>query len=115
MTADEINIPKITPDSILVPKTELKEDVSSNNGSLDAQPTPQSPVQPRQKMGQGSGETKTLLIKIGIGFMALILFLLVAAGIPALLTYQKGMALYKSVKNLEAAAKSQDLTQIKTQ
>jgi hypothetical protein len=99
MTADEINIPQINPDSVLIP-------VSSQ---------PQQP-QPQQGINQEkSKEPGGLLLKIAIGFMAFILILLIAIGIPAFLTYQKGMALYSSVKKLEVAAKSQDLSQIRTQ
>jgi hypothetical protein len=93
MTADEIKIPNLSSNSVLIPKIETVET------------EPQIP----NKKSNG------LFLKIAVGFMAFILILLVTVGIPAFLTYQKGMALYGSVKNLEAAAKSQDLSQIKTQ
>ncbi len=96
MPADKIDIPKINPDSVLVP--------------------PQDPVaSPQPPVDQNTKKTKKLILKIGIGLAAFILILIVAIGIPAFLTYQKGMVLYKSVKNLETAAKSQDLSQINTQ
>jgi hypothetical protein len=95
MTADEINIPQITPDTVLIPKIETTETKSQTL------PRPQ--------------KTGGLLLKIAVGFMAFILILLVSIGIPAYLAYQKSIVLYKSVKNLEVAAKSQDLLQIKAQ
>lgn len=95
MTADEIIIPKITLDepSVLVPKTK-QEDI--NNA-------------PRVKKGNG------LFLKIAVGFLALVLVIVAAIGIPSYQVYKKGMTLYKSVKDLQVAAKSQDLTKIKTQ
>jgi len=93
MTADEIKIPNLSSNSVLIPKIETTET------KTQTLPQPQH----------------TLLLKIAIGLMAFVLILLVAIGVPAFLTYQKGMALYESVKNLEVAAKSQDLSQIKTQ
>jgi len=114
MTADEINIPKIalnneTPgvqneSSVLVPKANIEETHIEGGGGR---------LQPKMEAGDKKGNG--LLIKISIGFMALILFILVAIGMPAFLTYQKGLVLYKSVKDLEAAAKAQDLTKIKSQ
>ena len=103
MTADEIKIPNLSSNSVLIPKIET------------AETEPQTLSQPQQKMDQPNKKSNGLFLKIAVGFMAFILILLVAVGIPAFLTYQKGMALYGSVKKLEAAAKSQDLSQIKTQ
>lgn len=112
MTADEINIPKISPDSVLVPKTVVSESIQT---PPKIQPQPQQ-LQPQPKInGVGNKKSGGLLLKIAIGFIVFILIILAAVGIPAFMTYQKGIALYKSVKNLEAATKSQDLSQIKTQ
>lgn len=120
MPADEINIPKIAlsdnnPDvhsetSVLVPKMENHEEAVTQP-TPPSQPQTMEQNQPPEHSEKGNG----LLLKISIDFLALILILVVTIGIPTYMTYQKGMVLYKSVKNLEAAAKSQDLTQIKTQ
>ncbi len=119
MTADEIKIPQITPDSVLIPKLETvgAKPPTSIPPQQQNQPLQNQPQQIRlqPKINQENKKPNGLPLKIAVGFMAFILILLVAIGIPALLTYQKGMALYKSVKNLEVAAKSQDLAQIKTQ
>ena len=72
-------------------------------------PAPRTVMRKEEKKGNG------LLLKISVGFMAFILIILVAIGVPAFLTYQKGLVLYKSAKDLEAAAKAQDLTKIKSQ
>jgi hypothetical protein len=113
MTAEEIKIPQIglqeednkvqNEGSVLVPKIVQKEVKT------------ESITTPQQKMNQENKKNNGLLLKIAVGFMAFILILLVLVGVPAYLTYQKGLVLYKSVKNLEVAAKSQDLSQIKTQ
>jgi hypothetical protein len=119
MTADEIKIPQITPDSVLIPKIETAgvKPQTSIPPQQQNQPLQNRPQQIRlqPKINQENRKPSSLPLKIAVGFMAFILILLVAIGIPALLTYQKGMALYKSVKGLEVAAKSQDLSQIKTQ
>jgi hypothetical protein len=113
MTAGEIKIPQIglqeednkvqSEGSVLIPKIVQKEVET------------ESITPPQQKMNQENKKNNGLLLKIAVGFMAFILILLVLVGVPAYLTYQKGLVLYKSVKNLEVAAKSQDLSQIKTQ
>ena len=112
MTADEINIPKIdfSESSVLVPKMEKHEEVVTHS-TPPAQTQTMNQDQPTGRPEKGNG----LLLKISIGFLALILVLVVAIGIPAFLTYQKGLVLYKSVKDLEVATKSQDLTKIKSQ
>lgn len=109
-SADNITIPKIGLDnqnqetqsesSVLVPK--VSQDLE-----------PQQQFQP--KMNQEGKKSGGLFLKIVVGVMSLILILIVAVGIPGFLTYQKGLVLYKSVKQLQVATKSQDLTQIKTQ
>lgn len=106
MTADQINIPKIsldesTPDSpsqqsVLVPKTE--GNMESNIKEV-----------PQKKKGGN------LLLKFSIAFFVVIVALAVAIGVPGYQSYKKGMVLYKSVKDLEVAAKSQDLTKVKKQ
>lgn len=55
-----------------------------------------------------------LALKIALGFFAFVFLLFIAAGIPAFMTYKKGLALYDSVKKLQTAVKSQDLVQIKS-
>ena len=102
MPVDESTIPNLSSDSILIPKI-IEVEVS----------TPE--VIPQKPMEQKPKKRNSLFLKISIGFFAFILILLAAIGIPAYMTYQKGLVLYKSVKNLEVAAKSQDLSQIKTQ
>jgi hypothetical protein len=104
MPADETPIPNLSSDSVLIPKiVEEKTPVSQEpmKQNLNPNPTPK--------------KRSNIFLKISIGFFAFILILLAGIGIPAYMTYQKGLVLYKSVKNLEVAAKSQDLTQIKTQ
>src|SRR5258706_1565916 len=98
MTVDEINIPQIEPDSVLIPKIEVDAGAPE---AMEAREEVKSPT--------------SAFLRVGVGIMAFILILLVAVGIPAFLTYQKGLVLYKSIKNLESSAKSQDLSQIKTQ
>lgn len=141
MTADELKIPHIglqeesnntedninnqSTDSVLIPKMDLKETSAGVMGGPEVkqQPinTPQSGnvsqpgFTPQQKASPDGKKSKGLALKIGVGVMAFILILIVAIGVPAFFTYQKGLALYKSVKNLEVAAKSQDLSQIKPQ
>ena len=88
--------------SVLIPKIE-----PVNTDPISSPPVTQTPP-PIKK-------NNNLFLKISVGILVLILVLLGAIGIPAFLTYQKGLTLYKSVKNLEVAAKSQDLTLIKTQ
>jgi hypothetical protein len=93
-----------TQDSVLIPKIEPDNTLPSASVQSDPPKSPESP-------------TPTKMVnwkKIGIGVGAFFLFLLVAIGIPALLTYQKGVALASSAKKLSEAAKSQDLSQIKT-
>lgn len=131
MTADEMNIPKIGLDdqnqkipsqsSVLIPKIETQEAIEPDQMI--------QPVSKQQTLAPTTSETPAdknsldltpkkgagLLLKISVGFVVFVFLLLAGIGIPAYLTYQKGMVLYESVKNLEAAAKSQDLTQIKTQ
>ncbi|HKB88266.1 MAG TPA: DUF4012 domain-containing protein [Patescibacteria group bacterium] len=98
MTVDEINIPQIEPDSVLIPKIEVDAGAPE---AMEAREEVKNPT--------------SAFLRVGVGIMAFILILLVAVGIPAFLTYQKGLVLYKSIKNLESSAKSQDLSQIKTQ
>ena len=108
MPADDINIPKITPDSVLVPKDgqEENKEVKTNIMNSDNQ---QRDMQPKNK------NKHALLLKISIGFMVFVLVLLIAVGVPAFLTYKKGLTLYKATKDMEVAAKSQDLGKIKSQ
>ncbi len=112
MPASDLDIPKISLDanpternsenSVLVPAAQ--PEMQKDTGPLHAQ------------RGDRLGNKKSeMLIKVSAGILVFILILLVAAGVPAYLTYQKGLKLYKSVKGLETAAKSQDLTQIKSQ
>lgn len=129
MTADEIKIPQIglessglndnqSKSSVLIPKMDNSNEIPTteisepDNKPIESMQTPQEvppmPSGPKNKQNN-------LLLKISVGFLAFILILLVAIGVPAFLTYQKGLVLYKSVKNLETAAKSQDVAQIKTQ
>jgi hypothetical protein len=114
MTADTIEIPKIdlnnsssetiTDQSVLVPKVS-NEELPKQMGATELGVK----MDPARKRGAGK------LLKISIAFFAIVLVVIVAIGVPALLTYKKGMALYDSVKKLAASAKSQDLSQIKTQ
>lgn len=134
MAADELKIPHIglsqentiassnqNSESVLIPKVDSKaepiETIKIPEVVSQPQPIvhPQPIVKPQQNMNKTGNDSKGLMMKIGVGLMAFILILIVAAGVPAFLTYQKGMALYKSVKNLQVAAKSQDLSQIKPQ
>jgi hypothetical protein len=120
MPAQNLDIPKISLDSdppvnhsensVLVPKMELSENQMQDAGTAPAI----NPVQDNPLKDNGGRKNK-LLLKISVGVMALIVLLLVAIGIPSFLAYQKGMKLYKSVRDLETAAKSQDLVQIKSQ
>lgn len=107
MTADDINIPNDpAQSSVLVPNVEQNE----NNAP---QPVQQNTPPPNPTPEQV--EKNPLLLKIAVGFVVFVVVLFAAIGIPAFLTYQKGMALYTSLKNLEASAKSQDLNQMNTQ
>lgn len=139
MTADELKIPHIglsdenknpvggqKNESVLIPKidnskVEPVETIETPEAMPQPTVIPQPVIQrqpmavPQQNMNQKGNGSKGLMMKIGVGLMAFILIVIVAIGIPAFITYQKGMALYKSVKNLEVAAKSQDLSQIKPQ
>ncbi|MFA5261946.1 MAG: hypothetical protein WC450_12025, partial [Candidatus Omnitrophota bacterium] len=139
MTADELKIPQIglaegnntnsnnsvpSQESVLIPKMDLKEEPAGAMGGAPQTVQPKAVQQPvsqpafpqrPQSMNQTGKGKGGLAMKIGVGIMAFILILIVAAGIPAFLTYQKGMALYKTVQKLEVAAKSQDLSQIKPQ
>jgi hypothetical protein len=141
MTADELKIPHIglqeessntennidnqSTDSVLIPKMDLKEGSAGAMGGPEVKQQPVNSQQsvgvshpgfvPQQKVVPGGKKPNGLALKIGVGVMAFILILIVAIGVPAFFTYQKGMALYKSVKNLEVAAKSQDFSQIKPQ
>lgn len=97
-------------DSILIPKIEPE-----NTGTVETQksqtaidpPMPQDPPKPKDR-------AKINWQKISIVVAVFIVFLLVAIGVPAFLTYQKGLALYKSAGKLSDSIKSQDLGQIKT-
>jgi len=97
MTADEVSIPKIGLDN-------QTQNIQSENSVLipkiGVQATPKSQPVPRQQMNQNSKKGGGLLLKISVGFLAFILIILVVIGIPAYMTYQKGMVLYKNVKNL---------------
>lgn len=112
MTADDLKIPQIDlpeekSESVLVPQVDNKETEVQSSVS-----------QPQENAGQVnklSNKPLGLAAKIALGALALIAFIIIAAGVPAFLTYQKGISLYKSVKNLQVAAKSQDLSQIKPQ
>ncbi len=112
MPASDLDIPKISLDANPTER-------NSENSVLvpAAQPEMQKDTNPLQtQRGDRLGNKKSeMLIKVSAGILVFILILLVAAGVPAYLTYQKGLKLYKSVKGLETAAKSQDLTQIKSQ
>jgi hypothetical protein len=113
MAADITSIPNLSSDSVLIPKIETSGGSAPPNKPMSTE----TPVQssPQQRMNQNPKKGSGLFLKISIGFLALILIILAGVGIPAYMTYQKGIVLYKSVKSLEAAAKSQDLSQIKTQ
>lgn len=108
MTADEINIPKISLDepSILVPKvgSEVVKPVNTTNSN-----TVETKMDPITK------KKSSIILKIAVAFMAIILIAIIAIGIPGYQLYQKGMNLYKSANELKVVAKSQDLTKIKAQ
>lgn len=70
-------------------------------------------IQTNNQQTDQNKKNNSLVLKITLGFFAFVVLLIVAAGIPAFMTYKKGLSLYDSVKKLEVAAKSQDLTQIK--
>jgi hypothetical protein len=97
-------IPKIDPPSVLIPK--INPEAPAHSPLVSNDPPKVAGVTPSKK---------SIWMKIGLGVAAFLIFLLVAAGIPAFLTYQKGLALYASAKKLEEAAKSQDLGRIKTE
>ena len=95
--------------SVLIPKIEPE-----NTGPVEA-PVPEKQDLPEPaQTADPSQKGKVVWKKVGIGVGAFILFLLVAIGVPAFLTYQKGVVLEKSVKKLADSAKSQDLGQVKT-
>lgn len=122
MPADGINIKKIDLDeesssnhsqnSVLIPKIEVTESLNrEENLAPDNSHFQQRPMQENNKPSSKSKGA----VKILTAVLAVILVLVIAIAVPAFLTYQKGMALYKSVQNLKTAAKSQDLAQIKSQ
>jgi hypothetical protein len=119
MSAQGLDIPKISFDndsepekresSVLVP--EHKE----SSSVLASETVKQENNMKNTYSAKPRGNGKKLAIKIGIGLMVFFILMVVAIGIPGLLTYQKGMKLYASVNELKAAAKSQDLAKIKSQ
>ncbi len=117
MNEDTLNIPKLSVDS---PESGSQAESSVLIPKIDP---PASPILPKSplvsndppKVPGASGQKNNLWMKIGLGVLAFIIFLVVAAGIPAFLTYQKGLALYAQGKKLNEAVKSQDLGRIKTE
>ena len=108
----KIEIPKITPEvkpesSVLVPDTAPAVNPAPAHSPLVSNDLPPKPPV--------TGWKKNIWMKVGLGFAALIIFVVVAAGIPALLTYQKGLSLYAQGQKLNEAVKSQDLGKIKTE
>ncbi len=109
MPADDINIRKIdlSENSVLVPKIEETEKV----GEIPVHPNVQDPMNDDIKQSPSSKK----ILRVLAGILVFILILVLATGIPAFLMYKKGMTLYKSAQNLKDAAKSQDLTKVKSQ
>jgi len=111
--------------SVLIPKIKpanttqevVPENVVSDNASPDMTVPDKSVPDKIPNLAPNTTEIKRKLKvnwkKVGIGVGAFLIFLLVAIGIPAFLTYQKGVALAASAKKLSEAAKTQDLVQIK--
>ena len=91
-----------TEKSVLIPKIEPV--------NTDPKPVPDRIPQPVDPKPQKNPKWKKILVGAGI----LIIFLLLAIGVPAFLTYQKALVLVGSVKKLDDSVKSQDLGQIKT-
>lgn len=98
-TEDSVLIPKIEPDNTLSAKVAAPEPADPVNKMKPAGPPPKS---------------KVAWKKIGVGVFVFVIFLLVAIGVPALLTYQKGLVLVSSVQKLSDSTKTQDLAQIKS-
>lgn len=93
--------------SVLIPKIEPENTLPENSApETKSDPRPADPPKINKKMLPWQ--------KILIGLGGVILFLLVVFGIFAIGIYQKSMALVVSGKKLNAAVKTQDLTQIKT-
>jgi hypothetical protein len=120
MKSDLPDIPKIQPEkSVLVP--ESAKMVSEAESTKVASPVKSSPVPsaaptiPLPKPPNPNPAKMNPWMKVGVIVSAVIIFLFMAIGIPAFLTYQKGMALYAASKKLSEAGKSQDLGKIKSE
>ena len=118
MKSDLPDIPKIQPEkSVLVP--ESAKMVSEAESTKVASPVKSSPVPsaaptiPLPNPPNPNPAKMNPWMKVGVIVSAVIIFLFMAIGIPAFLTYQKGMALYAASKKLSEAGKSQDLGKIK--
>lgn len=75
MTADEIKIPQITPDSVLIPKMETTETKPQPPTAMPQQQTQPQQVQPQQirlqpKINQEVKKPNGLPLKIAVDFMA---------------------------------------------
>jgi len=112
MKDKDVVIPQIkTESSVLVPS--VNAPASSVPASFPAHsPLVSNDMPPKPAV---TGWKKNIWGKVGLGLLIFLTFLLVAAGIPALMTYQKGMALYVQGKKLNEAVKSQDLGRIKAE
>lgn len=127
MPADDIKIRKIgllnqkdnspSEDSVLIPKIDVstepvvKNEMNYINTEEKALDTPKTDL--REK--RNNRNFGNLAIKISAFLLVFLVVIIVAVGVPAFLTYQKGLTLYKSLNNLKVAAKSQDLAQIKSE
>lgn len=132
MPADDLKIPNLKSNgeiykdprenSVLIPKIDVSEKIEEAHARTEALqeqkviPHDTNMEKPAEnKPGSKRPNYKSLALKIGIGVLAFLIILIVAVGVPAFLSYQKGMVLVKSLQNLKTAAKSQDLVQIKSQ
>lgn len=116
MPADNLNIPKIALDdspsvrpgenSILIPKIGSEPPANSHPET--------NTHMPNSVNSPGDINTKSKVIRVLLGVLAFVVMMVLAIGIPSLLTYRSGMTLYKSVRGLKDAAKSQDLAKIKS-
>jgi hypothetical protein len=115
MTADEINIPKIdlALDSVLIPKINPTSQPEAASGL--SSPSNETDTNPPSNMRNENPKGRNVLLIFSGCFVGFIILVIVVLGIPSYFVYQKGMVLYKSVKDLEVVAKSQDLSKIKTQ
>ncbi len=112
MPADQILIPKI---GLNNEDTKTQRHNSALNSKIDDQPDELIPKLSKSNNNMPQNKNKKLLIKISLALITLVLVLIVVIGVPGFLVFQKGILLKKSAQNLKDAAKSQDLTKIKSQ